>query len=334
MAPGRLQERWLRQSAGAGARIALADGDDARAHDAARRLADAGITPVLVTASDASLPIGAERIDPRSPGDPVAAAIESAAERQAARRGMDADERRRWSADPLTVGIAAVRAGAAAGCVAGATRASADVARTAMRIVGLGAGRATLSSSFLMAMPDGRTFAYGDCAVVPEPDARQLADIAVATADTFATLVGEEPVVALLSFSTKGSAEHPSVTTVREAVEIASGMRPDLAIDGELQFDAAAVPVVADAKAPGSPVAGRANVFIFPNLAAGNIAYKITERLAGAEAYGPLFQGLAQPVNDLSRGCSAEDIYNISAITAVEAVVGAQHSQLGGEQCR
>ena len=303
-------------------------------HDAARRLADSGITPVLVTTSDVPLPTGAERLDPGAPGDEVSAAIDEAAERQAAKGRMDSDERGRWSADPLTVGIAAVQAGTAAGCVAGATRASADVARTAMRIVGLGAGRTTLSSSFLMAMPDGRTFAYGDCAVVPEPDARQLADIAVATADTFATLVGDEPVVALLSFSTKGSAEHPSITTVREAVELVSAMRPELAIDGELQFDAAVVPGVGNAKAPGSPVAGRANVFIFPNLAAGNIAYKITERLAGADAYGPLFQGLAQPVNDLSRGCSAEDIYNISAITAVEAVVGVEHARMGGEQCR
>ena len=334
MAPGRLQERWLQQTAEAGARIVLADGDDLRAHEAARRLADAGITPVLVTTDDASLPAGVDRLDPREPGARIAEEISQAAERQAAKRGMDEDERRRWSADPLTVGVAAVRAGAAHGCVAGAARASADVARAALRLIGLAPGRTTLSSSFLMAMPDGRTFAYGDCAVVPEPDAGQLADIAIATADTFATLVGEEPVVAMLSFSTKGSAEHPSIEIVREAVARVSSARPDLAVDGELQFDAAVVPHVGAAKAPGSGVAGRANVFIFPNLAAGNIAYKITERLAGAEAYGPLLQGLAQPVNDLSRGCSADDIYNISEITAVEAVVGVEHSRQGGEQCQ
>jgi len=203
-----------------------------------------------------------------------------------------------------------------------------------MRIVGMAAGRATLSSAFLMAMPDGRTLAYGDCAVVPEPDAEQLADIAIATADTFSALVGQDPVVAMLSFSTKGSAEHEAVSVVREAVTRVRALRPGLAVDGELQFDAALVPEVGASKAPGSPVAGRANVFIFPNLAAGNIGYKITERLGGAEAYGPLFQGLARPVNDLSRGCNAQDVYNISAITAVQAVVGVEHSRQGGEQCR
>ncbi|MFM9135333.1 MAG: phosphate acyltransferase, partial [bacterium] len=173
--------------------------------------------------------------------------------------------------------------------------------------------------------------AYGDCAVVPEPDAAQLADIAISTADTFAALVGEGPVVALLSFSTKGSADHSSVDVIREALVRIRRERPGLDVDGELQFDAAFVPHVGAAKAPGSPTAGRANVFVFPNLAAGNIAYKITERLAGADAYGPLFQGLAAPVNDLSRGCSAEDVYNISAITAAEAVAAAQHSPQGGD---
>ena len=331
MAPSRLQERWLLQTADAGLRIVLADGDDPRAREAARRLADSGLTPVLVTADESAATGGVEVLDPRAPGGQVDEIVAAAVDRQAAKRDLGADERAALATDPLMVGVAAVRAGQADGCVAGAARPSADVARAALRVVGMAPGRTTLSSSFLMALPDGRALAYGDCAVVPEPDAEQLADIAAATADTFSALVGEQPIVALLSFSTKGSAEHSSVDVVRDALERVRRQRPDLAVDGELQFDAAFVPHVADAKAPGSPAAGRANVFIFPNLAAGNIAYKITERLGGAEAYGPLFQGLASPVNDLSRGCSAQDVYNISAITAVEAVAGVQHSLQGGE---
>ena len=330
MAPSRLQERWLLQTADAGLRIVLADGDDPRAREAARHLADAGLTPVLVTTDAAAPGDGIEVLDPREPGSEVRDVVTNAVQRQAAKRGLDPDEQAQLTIDPLMVGVAAVRAGQADGCVAGASRSSADVARTAIRVVGMAPGRTTLSSSFLMSMPDGRAFAYGDCAVVPEPNAEQLADIAVATADTFAALVGETPVVALLSFSTKGSADHVSINIVRTAVDRVRAMRPDLDVDGELQFDAAFVPQVAASKAPGSPAAGRANVFIFPNLAAGNIAYKITERLAGADAFGPLFQGLAAPVNDLSRGCSAQDVYNISAITAVEAVAGVHHAPKGG----
>jgi len=331
MTPSRLQERWLLQTADVGVRIVLADGDDPRVREAAARLADSGVTPVLVTDDRGGAHRGIETLDPRDPGRDVSAVVAEAVDRQAAKRGLDAGEQAALASDPLTVAVAAVRAGAAHGCVAGATRSSADVARSALRIVGMAPGRATLSSSFIMALPDGRAFAYGDCAVVPEPDAHQLTDIALSTADTFAALVGEEPVVALLSFSTKGSADHASLDVIRDALGRIRRERPELHVDGELQFDAAVVPHVGESKAPGSSTAGRANVFIFPNLAAGNIAYKITERLAGADAYGPLFQGLAAPVNDLSRGCSAEDVYNISAITAVEAVAGAHDAPQGGE---
>ena len=330
MAPTRLQERWLLQTADAGMRVVLADGDDPRARAAARRLAETGITPVLVTSEGGIDGDAIECLDPREPGEAVAAVVAEAVDRQASKRGLSEAERAALASDPLMIGVAAVRAGRAHGCVAGATRASADVARAAIRVVGMASGRSTLSSSFIMAMPDGRVFAYGDCAVVPEPDAVQLADIAIATAETFATLVGERPVVALLSFSTKGSADHSSLDVVREAVDRVRVIRPDLDIDGELQFDAAIVPNIAQAKAPGSPAAGRSNVFIFPNLAAANIAYKITERLAGAEAFGPLFQGLDRPINDLSRGCNAKDIYSISAITAAQAVAGVEHSSQGG----
>ena len=330
MAPTRLQERWLLQAADAGIRIVLADGDDPRAREASRRLADSGIAPLLVTSQEGGSGDDVECLDPRDPGEAVAAVVAEAVDRQARKRGLSDAECAALAIDPLMIGVAAVRAGRVHGCVAGATRASADVARAAIRVVGMAPGRSTLSSSFIMAMPDGRAFAYGDCAVVPEPDAGQLADIAIATAATFVSLVGEEPVVALLSFSTKGSADHSSLDVVRAAVDRVRVMRPDLDVDGELQFDAAIVPHVGEAKAPGSPSAGRSNVFIFPNLAAANIAYKITERLGGAEAYGPLFQGLARPINDLSRGCSAEDVYNISAITAVQAVAGVKHFPQGG----
>ncbi|MFM7212703.1 MAG: phosphotransacetylase [Actinomycetota bacterium] len=331
MAPDRLRERWLRQTADAGLRIALADGDDPRAVDAARRLADSGITPVLITSQGALAGDGVDTLDPQDPGSSVAEVVAQVVDAQARKRGLDAAEAAALSLDPLIAGVASVRAGVADGCVAGASRASADVARAALRVIGMAPGRSTLSSSFLLSLPDGRAFAYGDCAVVPEPDAEQLADIAVATADTFEALTGETPIVALLSFSTKGSAEHSSVDVVRDALARVRQQCPQLAVDGELQFDAAVVPHVADAKAPGSPAAGRSNVFIFPNLAAANIAYKITERLAGADAFGPLFQGLAAPVNDLSRGCSAQDVYNISAITAVQATAGDQHAPQGGE---
>lgn len=333
MAPGRLQERWLQQAAQARLRIVLADGDDVRAQQAAHRLADVGVVPTLVTQAGGDRGEGGEgiaRLDPRDPGDEIAAVVAEAVEHFARRRALNAVEQSELAADPLLVAVAAVRTGAADGCVAGATRASAEVARAGLRIVGLAPGHSTLSSSFIMAMPDGRAFAYGDCAVVPEPDAQQLADIAIATAETFQVLVGEEAVVAMLSFSTKGSAEHASLDVVREAVDRVRIRRPELSIDGELQFDAALLPHVGDMKAPGSPAAGRANVFIFPNLAAANIAYKITERLGGAEAYGPLFQGLARPVNDLSRGCTAEDIYNISAITGVQALPVVHHSDEEG----
>lgn len=330
MAPSRLQDRWLLQTADAGLRIVLADGEDPRAHEAAGRLVEAGITPVLVTSDLGGLREGVERLDPREPGSAVEEVVAEAVDRQGRKRGLSDARRAELRTDPLMVAMAAVCAGQAHGCVAGATRPSADVARAALRVVGMSPGHATLSSSFLMAFPDGRALAYGDCAVVPEPDAEQLAGIAIATAETFEALVGEEAVVAMLSFSTKGSAEHASIDVVRRAVELVQRARPGLQVDGELQFDAAVVPHVAAGKAPGSPVAGRANVLIFPNLAAGNIAYKVTERLAGAQAYGPLLQGLGRPVNDLSRGCSAEDVYNISAITAVEAVARGQHASEGG----
>jgi phosphate acetyltransferase len=178
-------------------------------------------------------------------------------------------------------------------------------------------GISLVSSTFEMVLTDGHVLTYGDCAVVPQPSPEQLADIAISSASTHERLTGQEPVVALLSFSTKGSAKHETVEKVQQATDIARSKRPDLRIDGELQVDAAILPAVARKKAAGSPVAGEANVLIFPDLNAGNISYKLTERLAGAQAIGPIIQGLAKPANDLSRGCKWQDIVDVACICAL-----------------
>ena len=226
--------------------------------------------------------------------------------------------------DNLYFGAMMVRKGDAGGAVAGAYNTTGDVLRAAFQVVGTAPGMKTVSSVFLMVTKtpefgENGVICFADCAVNPNPDAQALAEIAVSTAASCKSFLGVEARVAMLSFSTKGSAKHEDCDKVLKALEIAKQLAPDLAIDGELQADAALLPKVGEKKAPGSPVAGRANTVVFPTLDAGNIGYKLVERLAGAEAVGPIIQGLAKPVNDLSRGCSVDDIVNVSAITAVQA---------------
>lgn len=207
-----------------------------------------------------------------------------------------------------------VATGEADCAVAGSVGSTASVIRGALRTIGVAKDSKMVSSIFLMELQDGRVLTYGDCAVIPYPDAGQLADIALTSARSHSQLTGEEPRVAFLSFSTKGSAAHERVDLVKEALEIARKNSSGLALDGELQFDAAFLPSIAERKAPGSSVAGHANVMIFPNLDAGNIGYKITERVGGAKAVGPILQGLAKPYMDLSRGCSVDDIVDTASV--------------------
>ena len=289
-----LLESWHAQAAVNPARVVLADLGDPRADAAAARLTAGGLVDVVAPVLD--------RADAG-----ILTTVDAAV-----RQGLDPD-------DPVVAAAILVRAGMADAAVAGATRPSADVLRAGLNVLGVAPGVGVVSSSILFVLPDGRVIAYGDCGVVPDPDEVQLASIAVSTARTFETLSGESARVAMLSFSTRGSARHARVDKVRNATALVGDLAPDLVVDGELQFDAAWVPEVADMKAPGSPVAGGANVFVFPDLDSGNIAYKITERLGGARALGPLLQGLDGVFHDLSRGCSADDIFDVAVIAGLQA---------------
>lgn len=309
-------------------RIVLPEGEDARILKAAAHLAESGIaTPILLgrpnrirekaDTEGIRLPHTIKIIDPAQSERKQTYAQHLFQRRK--ERGLTYAEALEQVEDELYFGDEMVAGGDADGCVAGAAHPTPDVVRAAIHVHGTVPNSSLVSSFFLMVLPDGRPLTYADCGVMPSPDPEQLASIGIDAARNHRFLTDETPAVAFLSFSTKGSAEHPAVDAVREAVSIARSKAPELAIDGELQFDAAFDSEVGSRKAPDSSVAGKANVFVFPDLNAGNIGYKITQRIGGAEAFGPVLQGLARPANDLSRGCAWDDVVDVAAITALQA---------------
>ncbi|MDR2106209.1 MAG: phosphate acetyltransferase [Coriobacteriales bacterium] len=308
--------------------IVLPEGADERTLEAAVRIRELGIARPVVLADTATLERNAGRLEGIDVIDPL-----TSPERQRYAdtlyelrkdKGLSREQAFELTGNVLYYGVLMVSAGDADGMVAGAAHATGDVLRPALQILKTAPDTQLVSAFFVIAVPncdyglDG-AFIFADCGLVQHPSSAELAEIGISSAASFRALLEAEPVVAFLSHSTWGSAKSPSVDKVREAVEVARAKAPGLTLDGEFQLDAAIVPAVGASKAPGSSIAGAANVLVFPDLDSGNIAYKLAQRLAKAEAFGPITQGITRPVNDLSRGCSANDIVGVTAITAVQA---------------
>lgn len=315
-------------------RIVLPEGSDERTLQAADKLIADGVAEIILLGDPAEINRQIDRLKLTDAGkakmiDPKAHDKKEAYTHLLVelrkKRGMTFEEASRLVEDPLYLACLMIKNGDADGEVAGAQNTTGNVLRPALQIIKTSPGVKVVSGAFIMLTRtpqygENGTLLFADCAVMPDPTAEELASIAIASAQTMKSLVGVEPKVAMLSFSTKGSAEHEMIDKVREATRIANELEPNLPIDGELQADAALVPSVGSSKAPDSLIAGNANVLVFPSLEAGNIGYKLVQRLGNAEAVGPVLQGMAAPVNDLSRGCSIEDIYNMVAITANQAI--------------
>lgn len=322
-------------------RIVLPEGTEPRTLTAANRIIGDGLAEIILIGNKADIKSMASElkltnIEKATIVDP---ADEKVIDKYAPlfyelrkKKGISMDEARLTTHNPLYLGCLMVKAGDADGQVAGAMNTTGNVLRAAFQVIKTQPGIDVVSGAFLMLLPKDLPYGtdglmvFADCAVVPDPDARQLAQIAVSAAQTARDIAGITPYVAMLSFSTKGSAKHERVDKVIEATKIAKRMDPNLIIDGELQSDAAIVPGVAQTKCPDSPLSGRANVLVFPSLEVGNIAYKLVQRLGGVQAVGPLLQGLAAPVNDLSRGCFPEDIYKTIIMTCNQAIGLKQNS--------
>jgi len=314
--------------------IVLPEGSDERMIEAAARLqADAVVTPVLIGDQDEILrkaeTLGVSLADVTIENPATSAHHQNYADiilEARKHKGMTAEQAANLARDPLFFGAAMVKNGDADGSVAGAVNTTANTVRAALQIIGLEKGYSVVSSFFIMIVPGVNyghkgAFLYGDCAVMPDPTPEQLAEIALCAADNCRVFLETEPVVAMLSFSTRGSAKHPLVDKVVEATELVRKRNSDLRVDGDIQFDAAIIPAICEKKSKGNNILqGKANTMIFPDLNAGNIGYKITQRLTGGDAIGPVLQGLAKPANDLSRGCSSEDIYLTCALTALQAI--------------